>query len=75
MKIVITKIMLEINDRDLFHKLLGDGSKFGINISYEIQLKPEGIAQAFLIGKKFIGESSVSLILKLELSSEFWIFI
>ena len=56
-------IITSPNDRDLFYKLLGDGSQFGINISYEIQLKAEGIAQAFIIGKKFIGESSVSLIL------------
>jgi len=56
-------IITSPNDRDLFYKLLGNGSQLGINISYEIQLKPEGIAQAFIIGKKFIGESSVSLIL------------
>ena len=56
-------IIISPNDKDLFYKLLGNGSQFGININYEIQSKPEGIAQAFIIGKKFIGESSVSLIL------------
>ena len=42
---------------------MGDGSKYGIKINYEIQNKPEGIAQAFIIGKKFIEESNVALIL------------
>ena len=56
-------IITSPHDKDLFYKLLGNGSKFGISINYEIQSKPEGIAQAFIIGKKFIGDSSVSLIL------------
>ena len=51
------------NDRDTFEKLLGNGSQFGINIKYKIQAKPEGIAQAFLIGEEFIKNSSVTLIL------------
>ena len=46
-----------------FKRLLGDGNKWGINISYEIQQKPNGIAEAFIIGKKFIGNDSVALIL------------
>ena len=46
-----------------FKSFLGDGSNYGIKISYEIQPKPEGIAQAFLIGEKFIGNSPVALIL------------
>ena len=51
------------HDNESFKKLLGNGSQFGINISYEIQKKPEGIAQAFLIGEEFIDNSSVTLIL------------
>lgn len=46
-----------------FQRLLGDGSDFGINIQYAIQPRPEGLAQAFLIGSKFIGESPVCLAL------------
>lgn len=56
-------IITSIQDRDLFYKLLGDGSTLGIKIKYEIQEKPEGIAQALLIGKKFIQKSDVALIL------------
>ena len=43
--------------------LFGDGNKLGINISYEVQLKPEGIAQAFLLGEEFISKQPVALIL------------
>jgi len=50
-------------DNKNFLKLLGDGSQFGINIKYEIQFEPKGIAQAFLIAEDFIGNSSVTLIL------------
>jgi len=50
-------------DRDGFVNLLGDGSEFGIKINYEIQQRPEGLAQAFLIGKKFIGNDNVCLML------------
>ena len=50
-------------DNQMFRNLLGDGSDCGIKISYEIQEKPEGLAQAFMIGEKFIGEDSVCLIL------------
>lgn len=50
-------------DQASFKKVLGDGSNFGIEISYASQPKPEGIAQAFLIGEKFIGNSDVALIL------------
>jgi glucose-1-phosphate thymidylyltransferase len=46
-----------------FEKLLGDGSEFGINLFYEQQPSPDGLAQAFLIGEKFIGEDSVAMIL------------
>jgi glucose-1-phosphate thymidylyltransferase len=50
-------------DLPLFHSLLGDGSQFGLNLSYEEQPSPDGLAQAFLIGEKFIGNDSCSLIL------------
>ena len=48
---------------DAFSNLLGDGSQWGINIQYTIQDKPMGIAEAFIIGERFIGEDSVTLIL------------
>jgi len=51
------------DDRSKFQTLLGNGSQLGLNISYEIQPRPEGIAQAFIIGEKFIGDDSVCLIL------------
>ncbi len=51
------------DDTPSFQALLGDGSSLGLNISYRVQPKPEGIAQAFLIGEEFIGEDSVVLIL------------
>ena len=50
-------------DIEKFKTLLKDGSQWGLNISYEIQPRPEGLAQAFLIGKTFIGSDSVALIL------------
>ena len=50
-------------DRDAFHRLLGDGSQWGIKLSYKVQPKPEGIAQAFIIGADFIGSSPCALIL------------
>jgi glucose-1-phosphate thymidylyltransferase len=50
-------------DADDFKNLLGDGNSIGISITYEQQPKPEGLAQAFLIGEKFIGKDSVALIL------------
>jgi len=51
------------NDLPMFKKLLGDGSGWGIELSYEVQEKPEGLAQAFIIGEKFIGNDRVALIL------------
>ena len=50
-------------DFGLYQNLLGDGSKWGIDISYAQQPRPEGLAQAFLIGEAFIGRSNVCLIL------------
>jgi len=50
-------------DQASFVRLLGDGSQFGIRISYAAQPKPEGLAQAFLIGKDFIGQDGVALAL------------
>jgi glucose-1-phosphate thymidylyltransferase len=50
-------------DLDAFKKLLGDGSEFGINLSYEQQISPDGLAQAFIIGEQFIGSDSVCLVL------------
>ncbi len=51
------------HDRPYFQELFGDGSQLGLSISYEEQPSPDGLAQAFLIGKSFIGRDSVSLIL------------
>jgi glucose-1-phosphate thymidylyltransferase len=50
-------------DADSFKRLLGDGSQFGINIQYAIQPKPEGIAQAFIIGEEFLDGHPACLIL------------
>ena len=46
-----------------FKKLLGNGAEFGINLSYAIQKKPDGLAQAFIIGEEFIGDDRVCLVL------------
>lgn len=50
-------------DQSSFKRLLGDGSDFGISLEYAVQQKPEGLAQAFIIGEAFIGDSSVCLAL------------
>jgi glucose-1-phosphate thymidylyltransferase len=50
-------------DQDQFKRLMGDGSQWGCSISYEKQEKPNGLAQAFVIGEKFIGSDSVALVL------------
>ena len=50
-------------DQASFQRLLGDGSRFGVNLSYAVQPKPEGLAQAFLIGEEFIGNDRVALVL------------
>jgi glucose-1-phosphate thymidylyltransferase len=51
------------DDLPCFRQLLGDGSRFGVNFQYAAQPRPEGIAQAFLIGREFIGSSSCALVL------------
>ena len=50
-------------DNEGFKRLLGDGSDFGINLTYAVQASPDGLAQAFLIGEEFIGKDSVCLVL------------
>ncbi len=51
------------DDQAQFKKLLGDGSQLGVKFTYAVQPKPEGLAQAFIIGKEFIGNDSVCMIL------------
>lgn len=51
------------HDSQQFQNLLGDGSQWGINIQYTIQPEPEGLAQAFILGREFVGNDSVTLIL------------
>lgn len=50
-------------DNDSFKRLLGDGSEWGIDLSYAVQPSPDGLAQAFIIGEEFIGNDDVALIL------------
>ncbi len=56
-------IITRPEERSLFNSLLGDGSQWGIRISYEIQTKPAGIVEALLIGEDFIGSDPVALVL------------
>ena len=50
-------------DTPRFESLLGDGSKFGINLSYKVQPSPDGLAQAFILGKDFIGDDACCMVL------------
>ena len=61
----IREILLIVNERDLpiFRQILGDGSSLGIDICYEIQESPRGLADAFIIGERFINNQSSALIL------------
>ncbi|MFI3250607.1 MAG: glucose-1-phosphate thymidylyltransferase RfbA [Eubacteriales bacterium] len=65
MQVGISDILIIVppDEKDTFFALLGDGSQFGISITYDVQHVPRGIADAFLIGKDFIGDSSVCLVL------------
>ena len=55
-------LISSVQDLDLFKRQLGDGSQFGINITYDVQVIPEGTADAFKIGKNFVGNDDVALI-------------
>lgn len=61
----IKDILLISTPTDLpnFERLLGDGCQFGINLSYKVQPSPDGLAQAFLIGKEFIGNDACAMVL------------
>ena len=61
----IREVLIISTPRDIrcFQELLQDGSEFGMKIEYKIQEKPNGLAEAFIIGEEFIGEDSVSLVL------------
>jgi len=61
----IKDILLISTPEDIprFEKLLGDGHQWGVSIQYQVQERPEGIAQAFILGKEFIGSDNVTLIL------------
>ena len=64
-------IITQTNFIPLYKRLLGDGSNFGVNIQYESQDLPNGIAESLLIGEKFIGDDKVALILG---DNILWIF-
>lgn len=51
------------HDEEAFRRLLGDGSQFGISLSYKVQEEPDGLAQAFVLGEEFIGTRKVALVL------------
>ena len=51
------------NDTPRFEALLGDGSHFGVHLSYKVQPSPDGLAQAFLLGEEFIGDDACAMVL------------
>ena len=61
----IRDILIISTPRDIvnFKELFKDGSEFGLNIEYAIQEQPNGLAEAFIIGEKFIGDDNVAMIL------------
>ena len=61
----IREILIISTPHDLpnFEKLLGDGSQFGLKLSYKVQPSPDGLAQAFVLGEEFIGDDSVAMVL------------
>ena len=61
----LRELLIISSPRDIggFESLLGDGSKLGIEIQYPVQPKPEGLAQSFIVGKEFIGDDNVALVL------------
>ena len=61
----ISEVLIISTPEDIegFKRLLGDGSQFGMELSYVIQPRPDGLAQAFILGEKFIGQSNVCLVL------------
>ncbi|MFE9046279.1 glucose-1-phosphate thymidylyltransferase RfbA [Streptomyces sp. NPDC012421] len=56
-------IITTLTDQEQFQQLLGDGSQLGVSLEYAVQERPDGLARAFLIGEKFIGDDSVALVL------------
>ena len=57
------QVITTAHDAPAFHRLLGDGSDFGVDLSYAVQDRPDGLAQAFVIGADHIGTDSVALVL------------